>query len=106
VGDLKKLGVTVEEASYLLSLLKRVENGRLAGLANLGNMTDVLISKHASVLKNVVKLSPPLKVKPYYLMFSHGFVKENARLANAIWHEIEVMKKSGEYNAILKSYRE
>ncbi len=100
VGDLKKLGVTVEEASYLLSLLKRVENGRLAGLANLGNMTDVLISKHASVLKNVVKLSPPL------LMFSHGFVKENARLVNAIWHEIEVMKKSGEYDAILKSYRE
>ena len=106
VGDLKKLGVNVEEASYLLSLLKRVENRRLAGLASLGNMTDVLISKHASVLKNVVKLSPPLKVKPYYLMFSHGFVEENTSLANAIWHEIEVMKKSGEYNAILKSYRD
>jgi len=105
VGDLKKLGITVEEASYLLSLLKRVESRRLAGLASLGNMTDVLISKHTAILKNVVKVLPPLRVKPYYLMFSHGFVKENAKLANAIWHEIEMIKKSGEYDAILKSYR-
>jgi len=104
-GDLKKMGVTVEETSYLLSLLKRVESRRLAGLANLENMTDVLISKHANILQNIVKVSPPLRVKPYYLMFSHGFVKEHPTLANAIWHAIEVIKKSGEYDAILKSYQ-
>ncbi len=105
VGDLKKLGVKVEEASYPLSLLNRVENGRLAGLANLDIMTDVLISNHNKSLVNIVKISPPLKVKAYYLIFSHGFFKKNSKLAHAIWHALKTMKTSGEYDAILKSYQ-
>ncbi len=105
VGDLKKLGVSVDEASHLLSLLNRLEKNRLAGVANLDNMTDNVIKKHAGTLKNIVKVEPPLKEKPYYLMFSHDFIKNNKHLAESIWDAIKSMNLSGEYQRILQGYQ-
>ncbi len=105
VSDLKEMGVRVFELSNPSHLLNGLVKGRLAGVACLETVLDAYIKEQPETYKQVVKVFPPLKEKPYYLMFSHQFVKKNPGLAEKIWDTIKKVKKSKEFQKIVKKYK-
>lgn len=104
ISDLKKLNIATKESSNLLSLLSQIQNKRLSGLVNLENMTDSLIRNPSNKLNHVIKITPPIKEKSYYLMLAHGLNTQQPELVNSIWNEIKHIKESGEYQLLLNNY--
>ena len=103
VSDLKNYNIVTKESSSIRSLLNLVQSKRLIGLVNLENMTDPLL-KGSSDLNGIIKISPAVKEKAYFLMLSHGFYEHSPKLAKAIWNEIKAIKMTGKYQQILNSY--
>lgn len=104
ISDLKKMGVAVIESPNSLALLNQVQSGRLAGMVNLENMTDPIITKNSLSLSHIEKVLPAVKEKPYYIMFSHGRYETHPNLVKAIWLEMKKIKSSGEYQAFFKNH--
>lgn len=104
VGDLKKKGVTVEESKKTLNSMLKLVQRRLAAVAELENMADLTLADNPEKFKNIVKVHPPLRTKPYYLMFSHGFVKKYPQVAERIWDEIRKVRESDEFRDIFLRY--
>lgn len=55
---------------------------------------DSLLKIAPEKFKRIVKVTPPIKTKPYYLMLSHQFVKKHPQLAEKIWDTIEIIRES------------
>jgi len=104
VGDLKDMNIEVEEVSTQLVNLRRLVQGRVAGIAGLELMNDFHINARPEEFKEIVKVYPPIAQKPYYLMLSHELVGENPDLAEAIWDAIQDIRVSEEYFQIAKKY--
>lgn len=104
VGDLKAMGITVEEVYGPSDNLRMLAGGRLDGCAEQESKTDVLLKNNAEKFKNIIKVSPPISTKDYYLIFSHKFAKEQSELMNAIWNELQQIRESGEYDKIFEKY--
>jgi len=104
VSDLENKGISIKKSENLLPLLHQIQEERLEGMVNLENMTDALIKNNPSELEHVIKISPPVKEKSYFLMLSHGFYKSQPELSNSIWNEIKNIKDSGDYQRILNTY--
>ena len=43
--------------------------------------------------KNLLKVKPPIKTKPYYLMISHQFSQQHPQLSEKIWDAIEELRQ-------------
>ena len=104
VSDLENKGISIKKSENLLPLLYQVQEERLEGMVNLENMTDALIKNNPSELAHVIKISPPVKEKSYFLMLSHSLYKSQPELSNAIWNEIKNIKMTGEYQSFLNKY--
>lgn len=101
---LESLGVRVVEENDVPNSLRKVLAGRLAAYAELENMAAAVIAAHPEELRDIVKLSPPLRTEPYYLVFSRGFAAREPRLAERIWGAIQETMRSPEYRALLAKY--
>lgn len=104
ISDLEKKGLTVIEGRNTLMNLLNVQNRNISATAELASSSKFIIQKHKSKLPDIVEVKPPLKVKPYYLMLSHKFVKSNPKLAKKIWNEIRNIRNSVDYQNIKKKY--
>ncbi len=93
VGDLKKMGVDVAETGSTEANLKKVLAGRVAGAA-LQDVTGDFYVRSKKEFNDLVKVTPPLKTKPYYLMISHQFKQANPELAEKIWDAIAELRES------------
>lgn len=97
VADLQRLGVPVEVGRIpALNLVKLLE-GRIAAAAELENMAAEIIRGDQALSASVVKLTPPLATKAYYLMLSHPFVRRDGALAEAVWNAIGAVRESDEF---------
>ncbi len=103
-SDLKKWQVPVQEAKNTITNFRKLANGRLAAVADLGTMADIHLKNHPEKFTDIVKVKTPLKSKPYYLILSHDFVNKQPDLAQKIWHEISRIKISGDYDKIAAKY--
>jgi polar amino acid transport system substrate-binding protein len=106
VGDLEEMGVNVYEGPDQLDNLRKLAQGRLAGVADIGTMIDLYLRDYPEELGDIVKVEPPLREKDYYLILSHHFVQQHPQLATDIWNEIERIRESGEYDEIAEGYRQ
>lgn len=102
VSDLKGLGVNVDESKSTDIDMKKLLRGRIAGVASLEFTGDKVIAS-SSEFSNIIKVEPPIKVKPYYLMLSHKFVDENPELAKKIWKTVQKIRDA-KYQIIKKKY--
>ncbi len=93
VGDLEKMGVGVEESPWTKNDFKKLVRHRVAGVAAQDVTGDFLLEQHRQEFESIVKVSPPLKVKPYYLMLSHQFVNRHPELAEQIWDAIAQIRE-------------
>ncbi len=106
VGDLEKMGFKVEEAKTPENSLRKLIHGRIAAYAELEGIVDPILEKNRDQFGDIEKVYPPLRSKAYYLMFSHGFYKNNRKVAERIWDEIKTVRNSEHFKLIVKRYIE
>ena len=94
VGDLRKQGVLVEEASSTLLNLRKLSAKRVVAVALQDVTADSIIKSDGDRFGNIVKLHPPLKTKPYYLMLSNNFVSAHPKVSQKIWDSIRIIRES------------
>lgn len=102
--DLKEMNLPVEEAKTQELNLAKLAQGRIAAVADLEAMSDMVLNGNPGWFPDIVKLSPPLRNKAYYLMLSRKFVRENPDLAERLWAAIPAVIASPEYQVALRRY--
>lgn len=103
VGDLNKMGVTVEEAPNTESNLRKLKGNRLQAVALQDVTADAMIKSMPHEFGGIVKLEPPLKTKPYYLMLSSDFVSAHPELAQKIWDTMKLIRET-KYDKLAAKY--
>lgn len=106
VDDLKKLQVTVKELPVHENSLDILVQKRINGFVCLETVFDSYIKRNPTKYSDIVKVSPPIWEKPYYLIQSHAFVNANPELARNIWDTILAIKESVTFNSIVDKYLE
>ena len=104
VRRLQELGARVEEENDPPSSMRKVLAGRLEAFAELENMASSVIARHGSEMRDIVKLQPPLRTEPYYLLLSKGFQSRDPALAERIWSAIGEAVRSAEYRQLERKY--
>ncbi len=94
VGDLRKMGINVEEAHSTELNLKKVLAGRVSGAALQDVTGDYYLRVKQGQFSKIRKLEPPLKNKAYYLMISHQFKAQHPELSEQIWDTIAELRKN------------
>ncbi len=87
VSDLNKMGVKVDEGGITTDQnFMKLLTGRIIGYAHQDLVADnYIITKR---ITTVEKLSIPIVTKPYFLMFSHQYMRKNQRMAERTWSKI------------------
>ncbi len=104
IGDLEKMGIKVEETVSTKTNFSKLARGRIDGVAALESAGDFLLALYHAEFSNIVKLHPPLKSKPYYLMLSHQFVKKNQKFSEKLWDTIAITRDSTEFKKCSLKY--
>ncbi len=86
VGNLKKMNLKVIEGNSAGHNLKKLMLNRISATAEQDNIADPIIRTMA--YDNIEKLTPALKSKAYYLVFSHHFYRTHPELAEQLWDKI------------------
>ncbi len=106
VDDLKKLQVEVKELPIHENSLDILVRKHIDGFVGLETTFDGYIKRNPTKYNDIIKVSPPIWEKPYYLIQSHAFVNANPELARKIWDTILAIKKSKAFNRIVDKYLE
>lgn len=86
-----KMGIEVDEGAKTTDQnFKKLLLGRIVGYAHQNFVADNYIK--ANRLTTVEKLPLPLMTKPYFLMFSHQFMRKNPQVAKQIWSRISEIR--------------
>ncbi|WP_135077511.1 transporter substrate-binding domain-containing protein [Terasakiella sp. SH-1] len=102
--DLQKLGATVEEATNSEKNISKLIVERLIAYADLENMVDHYLARNPEKAQQVEKVEPPLRTKPYYLIFSQEFYRRYPDFAENFWDEIARFKQTDEYRSLQEKY--
>lgn len=93
VKDLKKLGYQVNEVNTNEQSLQMLLRQRIQTYAGQNKTVDPMIANNP-VYKNIIRLNPPIKSKPYYLMFSKQFIQNHSKIAEKMWTRIGEIRDS------------
>jgi len=93
VNDLENLGVSVLKVRSSRQSLQLLVAKRVDAVALQSVTADFLLSKNPGPLADIVRIDPPLKTKPYYLMLSRQFKAANPELAEQIWNAIGELRE-------------
>ncbi len=90
----KKYKVKVEDVTQHTSQnFERLMLGRVSAVVDIEMSADSILNSNALFKKNIIKMSPLLVTKPYYLVLSHQFVKEDPEFAEKIWSALEEIRE-------------
>ncbi len=71
--------------------------GEVDGVAGQELRTDYILKTNILFTSRIIKITPALESKPYFLLLSHQLMKSNPKLANGIWDNIKVTRDSKEF---------
>ena len=104
IDDLKKLGVPVEPIVGSDLNFNKLAAGRIDAYAELEGVADARLATMPDLADKIEKLPKPIRVKPYFLMFSKVYYEKNTELVERIWDAIAKVRTSVEFKAIEKRY--
>lgn len=104
--DLERLGLRSVEFMDQETCLVSLVEGRVAAIADLGPMTDPVIQANSRRFQAVRKLEPPLKTKPYYLVFSRRLATTDPGLPDLFWKTMKDVERSEAFRERAKLYRQ
>ncbi|THB81309.1 MAG: amino acid ABC transporter [Desulfobacteraceae bacterium] len=94
VKDLQKMGLEVDDtAPTTLQNLMKLKARKVRAVAAQDVTADPLIKSNPA-LGGIVKISPPINIKPNYLIFSRQFYTQQPDLCKRIWSELTRVRKS------------
>ena len=96
-------GIAVLENNSTLANMDMLLAGRVAGVAVFKSLGHAIL-KRDKKYNSIVMLPKPLISKPYYIILSHQFVKNNPKLANSIWSTSAIIGSSDEYKNLMGKY--
>lgn len=102
VDDLRKMDIQVNEISSSEDAFRMLLAGRADGLAQLSDVGDYVLRKNP-VFARIVKVSPPLASKDYYLQFSHQFQQKYPELVTEAWKALADIRQ-GEHERLTAKY--
>ncbi|MBF0205857.1 MAG: amino acid ABC transporter [Oligoflexia bacterium] len=103
-ADLKKLGLSVDsDAKTTEQNIEKLIKNRICAYATLELTGDSYLKRND--VMGVIKMTPPITSKDYFLMFSHRFYSEHKNDAENIWKEIEKIRDSFIESSINKYQR-
>jgi polar amino acid transport system substrate-binding protein len=82
---LKEKGLNIVEAGATTGLVEMLHHGRIQAFAGPGTVSDALIRNNRARYKDIIRVDAPLKVNPYFVVFSHQFYDARRRKAEEIW---------------------
>ncbi|WP_135077028.1 transporter substrate-binding domain-containing protein [Terasakiella sp. SH-1] len=103
-SDLKAHQATIEETHNSEKNIKKLLSDRIIAYAELEGMGDRYLATHPQYAQLIEKLEPPVRTKPYYLVFSHEFYKQYPQFCEAYWENIRSFKQTKAYTGLLKKY--
>ncbi|WP_339752276.1 transporter substrate-binding domain-containing protein [uncultured Marinobacter sp.] len=103
VADLEDLGVSVVKVRSSMQNLQLLIAKRVDAVALQSVTADFLLNNHPEKLTGIVRIDPPLKTKPYYLMLSRQFKAANPDLSEQIWDAVAQLRKE-KLEALSRSY--
>ncbi|MBN1971738.1 MAG: transporter substrate-binding domain-containing protein [Candidatus Delongbacteria bacterium] len=103
VSDLRSKGYTVEESDGCEYDLKKLQLNRVQLTAELDLQAENILNKNPELAKDIVKVTPPIVEKDYYLMLSFKFVENNKELADKFWKNLEEVRNA-ELEKIMEKY--
>ncbi|MBU2709641.1 substrate-binding periplasmic protein [Zooshikella harenae] len=107
ISELYQKGIppdNLTETKGSLSSLNMLISGRVDAIVDLDTNIENQRQRYQSMFNKVIKISPPVISKNYYLLFSYKFVSNNKALANQIWTAIAQIRDSKDYQEILNHY--
>lgn len=93
VDDLKKMGVAVKEVNRADDAFRMLLAGRADGFAHLSEFGDYVLKKNPEFAR-IVKVTPPISSKDYYLQISHQFNARQPALASIIWKALADIRQT------------
>ena len=103
VSFLKEKGAEVIENNSDTDI-KKLLHGRVEGIAMHNNRYKMYFKDNPEISSKIIKLPIPLTTKPYYVLTSHKFYKNNQILVNKIWEELKDMDKLEKFKTIRERY--
>jgi polar amino acid transport system substrate-binding protein len=97
---LRSMGIPVAEEPSHIGNLRKLAAGRIDAYAELDTHVRPLLGAN-SEFPGIGELSPPLRSKPYYLMFSKIFYTESPQVAEAFWDAIAAVNGSEAFQDLL-----
>ncbi len=92
-GDLKEKGLRLDGAKYdTRTNLERLLMGRISAAITLESIGDNAIQSNDKFKENIIKLSPVVITKAYYLVLSRPFAEKNPEVAENIWNTIKQIR--------------
>ncbi|MCP3871932.1 MAG: amino acid ABC transporter substrate-binding protein [Desulfobacteraceae bacterium] len=101
---LKKMNIPYETSLSTPNDFKKLAAGRVDIICAIEDVGDGLINLYPDKYKNVEKILPSLKNKPYYLMLSKQFSGSNPDLAELLWDTLAEVRDSEELQQIKLKY--
>lgn len=98
VDDLIKMGYQVDAGAISTDRnFDKLLKGRAGAVAALTPNGNNILLKHKKYSDKIRVIKTPLISKPYYILFSKKFVKNNKELAEKIWATIGKLRESQEF---------
>lgn len=100
-----KRNIRIDDGTRLpISILEKLLSKRFIAVALQDNRADYIINSNPQFKNSIIKLSPPLEKKSYFLMFSKQFKESNSKLAENIWESIKEVRESNEFQSISNKF--
>ncbi|MBL6928307.1 MAG: transporter substrate-binding domain-containing protein [Rhodospirillales bacterium] len=104
VDQLKNAGHRVDEGIDAGVNLRKLTGRRISAYVDLEGVVDPYLSARPELLAMVRKFSPPIRTRPYFLMFSKTFAEEQPVLTKQIWNAIGEFRRSPTFETLKKKY--
>jgi polar amino acid transport system substrate-binding protein len=89
--DLKKMGMTIDDGAKATGQnISKLQRGRISAYATLEDSADAYLLRFG--ITDVVKLTPPIVSRDYYLMLSKRFTEQHGELAERIWTRVGALR--------------
>jgi len=77
--------VKVQESNWTKNDFLKLKLNRISVVATQDVTGDSILELYPQKFNNIVKITPPITVKPYYLILSIPFVMKKPQLSDIIW---------------------
>ncbi|WP_269533874.1 ABC transporter substrate-binding protein [Chitinimonas sp. BJYL2] len=95
MNDLQAAQLTLDpSASSAGDNLRKLLAGRLVAAVLLSSDAEYAIQQHPDFQQRILRIDPPVVVKPFYLVFSRRFARQHPDVVQQLWQTLPAVRDS------------